>query len=447
VFSLSKEYPPGALFVVIAGVGLAAGLAVKLSDVLGSPWPLAVFGVSAATFIGVVLVIAAGLLLRALPMWPQIPVHAFVFRRALRTLGTKVHWWQWPCEDLGVVDGLLVRLSRPHLGAPGRPLRISVTGIPSHVELQTEGLRQRMSKALGTSEIMTGDPVFDRKLFIKARPGSRVLAMLDADTRQAILSLVERWNLTIAHGQVRLETRRALTSGRALAAAVRAAVSLALRPAWRRNALNGLVENAERDPLPEVRLANLAAVRRDSGRGLKALRAALSDPDERIRARAALWLGKEGRATLLELVGSPTLDSDCAADVVRTVHAQLSEERSLAILTDASRLNRRPVVLALIEGLEARGSVASVPTLRAIAAEHPLDLGLRHAAQQATAQVQSRLSGAEAGQLAVADGDSGGLSLSDACAGRLSVEVAAPSEDALDGSGQQVGADRQRRPE
>ena len=75
---------------------------------------------------------------------------------------------------------------------------------------------------------------------------------------------------------------------------------LAQRRAWRRNPLEGLAENARTDPLPEVRLRNLSALRLNAGYRLKALRQALGDQHESVRAHAALWLGKEGRPTLLD---------------------------------------------------------------------------------------------------------------------------------------------------
>jgi hypothetical protein len=48
-----------------------------------------------------------------------------------------------------------------------------------------------------------------------------------------------------------------------------------------------------------------------------------------------------------------------------------------------------------------------------MASRYPFDLGLRRASRQAIAEIQSRLTGATPGQLALADGDAGQLSLAD----------------------------------
>jgi hypothetical protein len=77
---------------------------------------------------------------------------------------------------------------------------------------------------------------------------------------------------------------------------------------------------------------------------------------------------------------------------------------------------------AIAEALGKVGTAAAVAPLRTMASRYPFDLGLRRASRQAIAEIQSRLTGATPGQLALADGDAGQLSLTeDGREGRVSL--------------------------
>jgi hypothetical protein len=154
------------------------------------------------------------------------------------------------------------------------------------------------------------------------------------------------------------------------------------------------------------------------------LREALTMPAAVLRVRAAIALGADGRETLLELVGSADLSAECATDAIRALGEALPEARCIEILEDAQRRERRPVAQAAIEALAERGTAAAVPPLRALIETRAFDGNLRRDTEQAIAHIQSRLTGAEAGQVSIPEGsaDAGQLSVVKDASGHLSVE-------------------------
>jgi hypothetical protein len=415
-------------------------LAQSLADAVGSGWPLAALLVGGALYIlwraRTALGIAARaplILLRSLLNLPLLPWYAWALRHVARTHGQTVPWWKWPRAVVRPAGDLSVHITRPHLLAPTRPLRISVSGLPNGigtgVEIKIESVGHKLAEALGAEDVATGDADFDRRLLLIG-PNSIVLAALDADTRRVLLHLAKRWNLRIADDQLQIETRRPVVSHRRLLRAVQDVTDLARRAASRGPLMERLCDNALHDPIPEVRINNLEALARDKKRSPEVLRAALSDPSEKVRLRAALWLGTEGRPVLLALATSAATSDECAAEAIRGLREALSEAKALALLESALSRRRHPVVPAALEALGLVGSVAAVPPLRAVIESHPLDFAMKRAADEAIARIQSRLEGAEAGQLAVAEGDAGQLTLADSAAGRLSLDRPAKRESA-----------------
>jgi hypothetical protein len=351
----------------------------------------------------------------------QLPWSAWVLRQTARAFRQRLPWWRWPQSIVGRIGAMPVRFTRPSLTALGQPVRVSAGGLPIGITIEPEGVGTLISKAMGKRDVETGDADFDRRLLLIGET-YRVLAALDTDTRRELLRLAARWSLRIVEGDVHLETRRPLGGHRRLISAAHDAVDLAQRAAWRRDAFQGLAENALHDPLPGVRLNNLEALARDRRRSPEVLHAALSDSSERIRLRAAVWLGAAGHPTLLQLAEDPATSDECAAEAIRGLREALSEAQALALLESALARRRNPVVRAAVEALGLSGTVVAVPRLRAVIEGHPLDFAMKRAADEAVARIQSRLEGAEAGQLAVAEGDAGQLTLADSAAGRLSLD-------------------------
>jgi hypothetical protein len=205
----------------------------------------------------------------------------------------------------------------------------------------------------------------------------------------------------------------------------------------------------------------------------EALQVACEDSDHEVRLRAALALGDEGREVLLGLVSSPEADDGQTARAVDALGEHLAREQAEGVLRQALRSKRPATARAAVQALgrtggdqvvaalaaalaeeddglvkaaaaalgatgEASaeaplvaalerhgpalwdaiaaalgrvGTASAVAPLRTMASRYPFDLGIRRASRQAIAEIQSRLTGATPGQLALADGDAGQLSL------------------------------------
>jgi hypothetical protein len=204
-----------------------------------------------------------------------------------------------------------------------------------------------------------------------------------------------------------------------------------------------------------------------------ALRAACGDASGEVRLRAALALGEEGHEILRKIATGTELADGPAAQAVSALEGVLTVDEVKAILEKAlsadrlataqaavqvlGRIGGSEVIVPLAAALEVHvdvlvmnaanalgatgdaaaeapliaaldrdgptvwpaiaealgrvGTAAAVAPLRTMASRFPFDLGLRRASRQAIAEIQSRLTGATRGQLALAGGDAGQLSL------------------------------------
>ncbi len=216
-------------------------------------------------------------------------------------------------------------------------------------------------------------------------------------------------------------------------------------------------------------------------------RAAIADPNPQVRIAGARALGAEGASTLHAIVldrGSPErdrsdalsalaevvdaerlapllvdgLDSSAPSELRRRAVALVGERRLVQFLPELERLAERSgaqssceiaaalarlgsgaeptllrllldpaeaVCLAAIQSLSAVGTAASVESLHGVGDRSRASRAIHDAARDAVAAIQSRIEGAEAGQLSVADaadphgalspvdGRSGGLSETD----------------------------------
>jgi HEAT repeat protein len=237
----------------------------------------------------------------------------------------------------------------------------------------------------------------------------------------------------------------------------------------------------------------------------EALLTACEDTHSEVRLRAALALGDEGREVLLDLASNAAADDTQAARAVMALGDHLALEQAQEVLSQALQSQHRATARAVVGVLGDRGGDEVVPPLaaalagasgdgelaeavatalgatgeasaeaplvaaldrhgptaggaiaaalgrvgtagavaplRTMAARYPFDLGLRRAARQAIAEIQSRLTGATPGQLALADADVGQLSLADEDAqGRVSVVTEAPADAEMDGAGDEESA-------
>jgi len=228
-----------------------------------------------------------------------------------------------------------------------------------------------------------------------------------------------------------------------------------------------------------------------------ALRTACEDGDDEVRLRAGIALGDKGHEVLRQIALSTDVADGQAARAVSALEDSLTLEEAKAVLEKALGAGRRATAGAVVKALggfggvevieslaaaleseddklvaaaaaalgatgdaaaeasliaaldrdgptiwpaiaEALGHVgtaAAVPPLQTMASRYPFDLGLRRASRQAIAEIQSRLTGATPGQLALADGDAGQLSLAEE--GREGqVSLAGEPEDSTEGETQ-----------
>ncbi len=205
----------------------------------------------------------------------------------------------------------------------------------------------------------------------------------------------------------------------------------------------------------------------EEGRGALREMATSADSEDGQAARAVSGLGAhltcdEARGILERALESGRRESARAAvealgriggsEVVEPLAAALEAEDDELVVTAAAALGATgnagaegPLVAALdrdgptvwpaiAEALGQVGTAAAVAPLRTMAARFQFDLGLRRASRQAIAEIQSRLTGATPGQLALADGASGQLSLAEERGeGRVSMADEVPTDTEAEG--------------
>jgi HEAT repeat protein len=372
----------------------------------------------------------------------------------------------------------------------------------SGITLRPETRESKAWKARGNSEIQIGDPAFDDEFYIEGGRTEMLRAVLDVETRAALRKLFKSplqlprglGALTvvvrIVKGDLQVQLRDAEYFGRParLAEAVRALLKVAARLDQPPDLAARIAENTRREPEWRVRLENVSLLAERfphhpaTGETLEAAR---GDARPEVRLAAALALGEDGPATLLEIASLRSWDEPCVARTFAFLEKHLSPENAEEILGHALRSRQLRTIRACLRSLAQAGGPRAIKALVKVlvveggelaaaaaealgasgqpAAEAPLlealargrsvdvhvaaatalgqvgsaaavlslkDLGARgnattserRAARQAIAEIQSRLYGATPGQLSLAEGDAGALSLAgDDPAGRVSL--------------------------
>lgn len=311
--------------------------------------------------------------------------------------------WMTAARAAGLQDVSTTNVSGSRrLDAGHGTLRIRVlpAGAGSRVSLDglaAIGIALRGRSAVPRRVLEIGDADFDRALVVEGAP-FLARALLDTETRVALVDLAaargafaETELVSLTNGLLVARCHHGEPPARVtrLAESLRALATLGERltpPALPEERLAGILA---KEPFPVVRLRALqllVADRPDHAATLGAVRAALADPDDRVRMTAALAAGEAGDAVLRAMEPSllPALGHEDAT--VREAAAR---------------------------ALGRVGSVAAVPALRAAEAV------IGGAAREAIASVQSRIIGADHGQLALAQA-AGEVSLADDARGRVS---------------------------
>lgn len=138
-----------------------------------------------------------------------------------------------------------------------------------------------------------------------------------------------------------------------------------------------------------------------------------SGKPRRLAVQAVGSLGLAGCVPQLRALaaGADEETATALADAFGRIGHEGAEEDLTPLLNHPAR----PVRHRAARGLGLCGTVTAVPALRAVAGRHPLDRELTRIVEDAVTAIQSRVEGAEAGQLtlAEAEGERGSLSLAD----------------------------------
>ncbi len=334
-------------------------------------------------------------------------------------------------------------------------------------------------------DVLTGDPVFDNEVRVQGN-AQLALAVLDAAVRPRLAELLRghvespgRAPVTVSALtfeasvlEVWIEksglVARAEKLSDQLAGVLAGVIEVARRLVAPLDLAERLAENLRREPETGVRLQivqRLGELPQELA-AHKALRAARGDRSDEVRLQAALAVGEEGVETLLVLVRK-SKDDGTAARAVAALGERLPPAEAEAALLRALETGLGATARACLEALGRRGGPELERLLlRALAGDDPVvavfaaaALGrvgtveavaalreeasiwrpeLRKAARQAIAEIQARLTGAQAGQLSLAASEAGALSLAqnepgslslaETEPGRLSVHPAAPAQ-------------------
>jgi len=444
------------------------------------------------------LVAGAGASITYLVLWFRFRERAAAWQKAARAAGLtnveRTGFMGWETKLTGEAGPLRVRLQGYQHGKNEHGTRVVVGGLRHGayaLTIRPEGIATAIEKTLGERETVLGDEDFDSAAYIQGAP-ALIRAVLDPDTRRLMRRLLGgklriegargatdlNVRAGVWDGELQVDLREPLFSGvlEHLPGAVLVLLDLAKRLARPDDLAAAIAANTRRETRAPVRLANLQLLAKQYSAHAatrETLLAALGDHDAEVRLQAAIALGPEGRAVLLESATKEGVEDRLAARAIaelgkdfpvnlaieRLNRARRAEEPAVAdacidlvgrsgtaeaietlagVLADAegdlaiaaagalgstpSEVAERALVRALDHSLaevrvaasEALGRIGtplSVAPLRECAGAHPLDGGLRRAARQAIAEIQARVSGASPGQLSLATEGAGQVSL------------------------------------
>lgn len=361
------------------------------------------------------------------------------------------------------------------------------TELPSSFRLQPEGLGTSFTKTFVGEDFQLGDAAFDASILVRA-PGREALVWLGPDARRAILAAVSGMGARFKDGTLTFHkvgyvsdperlanyTQTLLDAARALASDGRPAQQRLLsnvwqdrNPGYRRKCVDALLEAGRGGRMgaevpahmlhdPALRLVSASGAGADGWDTLRAL-ATDTSVDGWIRSKAlrrALAIGPpDGTRQLIEQVveggvGDPLAAALEAANNMRfapplaslRAAAQRGDAAIAAAVAASLGYSRDPgappllvsmlatehsdTQLAICGALGQVGGRAEVEHLLPLTKGLFADGGLKRAARDAVATIQSRLAGAGAGHLSIDDGvqDSGALSVREHEGGLSEVE-------------------------
>ncbi|HNR87667.1 MAG TPA: hypothetical protein PKM65_04965 [Spirochaetota bacterium] len=344
-------------------------------------------------------------------------------------------------------------------------LRIKVAHVRAldlDLYIRKESLGSRLMNAVTRCDIVTGDRALDEMLYFHASRPAHVAATMNFETRKRLEKLSRQWETVSIKQDVMFVTRpldRAVTASM-IVECVDSLMAIGAAFADDGPLRARLMRNIERDPEPEVRIANLRALAAagaldDEARSV--LRRSCDDANAVVRFEAARLLGEEGFAHCEALLASPgSIDDALMAEILRYLRdrgrrvpadalmacyrgaallaTQLevlaamrdaADPRLCAFLVERLANDDSDIIIAAMQALETCGDISAVEKIYA-KGKASLNPFVRSAANRAIAQIQSRLGKADKGWLSLTetDGTDGALSVADGAGeGALSVEV------------------------
>jgi HEAT repeat protein len=268
--------------------------------------------------------------------------------------------------------GLSVRLEGYHKSQRGT--RIVISGFRQRAQdlsFRREGLGTRLDKAIGSSEITLGDPVFDQAVYLQGSP-ELARALFDATTRRLVRRLVQGEYTVSSYRPFQISTRTALLDGELrieletgplgqnatyLWVILPEALLVAERLVQPEDLGARLAENLRDEPMAEVRLKLLQTLLERHRRhpSMKdALLGLLKDESTEVRVQSALALGVDGWPTLLEIASNDASDDRLADRSIRGLGTHLSTAQAREILMRALRLRRTATARACLASLGLR---------------------------------------------------------------------------------------------
>jgi HEAT repeat protein len=391
---------------------------------------------------------------------------------------TSTTWFGDRAEVLGRSGDLSVRTAVLLTGQDA-PMSFRIGGLHPPHGVSMHG-RWRHVTAATKGGATVGDGDFD-STFVLTGPPAVVQALLDAETRNLLLSLAWTGSVALRGHELTLDIP---SNGANQSLALKTFLETARRLDMPVELMPRLAVNARQDPLPGVRLQSLLLLSREFGQEpltRETLGAACGDPQAEVRLRAALALGGAHLSVAAEIAESPAVEDAASAMAISALGDRLPIERVRAILDHALRARRMRTahecldrlgrsgdpsaagVLSKVLGIEngelavhaARalaktsspdseralvgalgrdvpelrdaaatalgrcGSVSAVWPLKEAANKHT-ERAFQRASRQAIAQIQSRAGGVTPGQLSIAASEAGQLSIADSEAGQLS---------------------------
>jgi hypothetical protein len=325
-----------------------------------------------------------------------------LLREVAQARGLQLVWVRGEPRVVGQLDGLLVE----------------IVARPSGVRVELEvGLGPQV-RVLPAGRVpdrpRTGDAAFDEVVAVVGEPAEQTLARLDAPIRARLRLVVQRYQARFGQGRWTFQCPAELTE---VSSCLEHAAALArwVRP-FEGLVVERLLERAERDPVPGVRLQALKLVLPRLSPSHPRLVALGSDPEPVVAFHAAMARGVDGHGQIRRLLShpDPLVSEGTVLSLIEQPEwrAQPWLEEELVWLCTVRPSGR------LIEALGEVGTAQSVPTLRALAGRG-LGLGtLAGSARRALERIQKRRV-LERGGLSLAP-DSGAVSLAKAAQGQVS---------------------------